>query len=542
MRAKSTAAFQAITASRPIRWMAKQQSVCLIARILLRVWYLFTGYLWWPVKRLVRRVRKSLGRHEVWYYFATWVICALLGFVILQDFVYLKLLGGALVVTAFMFISIRSPIAGILFWLLTSPVINSIIRFKLIEGTPIITGDRVCISILLIVYLLQKKSKTEGKPSFLLHLSMAAFVGATLLATIQSDNPKWAAQEVLDSYFAPILMYLFARRWITNTRSLTLVLIAMVCVGAYFSAFAIPEHFTSRSLFTYGGRLAWTEEELGTVRVQGPAESPGEFGLIAAATMMLAITFFSHESAWRKRFLYALVVCMTLVGIGLTLRRSVYAGGLIGLLVLMFMASKHTRRTVFILLTVVTLAAIVRWGALSGSSLYTERLADMNPIYSRAIVQTTAWNIVKHHPVFGVGAGNFTSAKDKYLVPYKGVSVSYAKGLRSPHSSYLNILVEGGIIALLPFLSMLLMIFITSYHAYKRVPEEEVRNRDAIVVFWGLSLALIAQAASTDSFYFSRYLVSFWLFYFGAIAGTYLHGKKTTDAFSEKSAEKRAFT
>ena len=71
--------FAAIGNSRPVCWVAKQRATRFVSRILYAVWRFLALWIWWPIKRAIRRVRAFLGRHEVWYWVVAWIGCGLLG-------------------------------------------------------------------------------------------------------------------------------------------------------------------------------------------------------------------------------------------------------------------------------------------------------------------------------------------------------------------------------------------------------------------------------------------------------------------------------
>lgn len=518
LEARATAAYAFIARSRPARWVCNRRSVRFVVRVLLLLWYLFINCIWRPVKKLVRRVRKFLGRHEVFPWLLTWAVCAGLGMAILQSMFAVRLAAGALAAIAFMLISFRLPLAGFLMWLLLSPLLNQLIRFKFLPGTPVITGDRVCLFILLAVFLAQARRGLKHERNTLLHLSMFAFVATMLIATIPSAKPKWSAQSVLDAYMVPVLAYFLARAWVTNRRNLSLLFNIIVLVGVYFAVCAIPEHFLGRGLFK---TAAWVEEELGTVRVQGPAGTPTEFGIVVAAAVMLAITKFSGELRWSRRFLYAALTGLMLFGISLTLRRGVYVGVLAAFPV-MLLASKGIRRTIAIMLAIGGLALLVSWQSLIHSKVYSVRLSDPGPIYSRAAIQATAWNMIKHHPLSGVGVGNFSAVAPKFYMPFRDISAFHGRGIASPHNQFLLVMLEGGMLAFVPFMFMILFIVLTSVRAYKAAEGPGLLGRDGVVVFWALTVAYLIQSVQGDGFWFCPYLTVLWYVFIGAMAGVHL--------------------
>ena len=520
---RAVAAGRFIIQNRLARWIARRRAVRFAARILILFGELFTLRVWRPGKRLVRRILRFMGRHEILPWVLTWAACFGLAKAILKSAFFVKLVAGGMAASGFVLISFLSPLAGLLIWLLLSPLLNALISFHFLPGTPVVTGDKICLVVLLVIYVVHMKREFRSEPNAPLHAAMFLFLGAMLLSAASARGvlPRRAIQGVLECYGAPILVYFLARRWISDRTALRWAFVVMLITSVYFCGFAIPEHFTGRNYFTRSGRSAWIEEDLGAARVQGPAESPQEFGLVVATAMVLAVVLFSLESKAGRRFIYFCILALGGVAVSLTLRRSVYVSAFLGLAAMLVSGGK-VRRNVAIILAAGALATIISWQQLSTSKFYSERIVSIGPLYNRAIVQATAWNVFKHYPVFGIGAGNFADVAGEYLIPYKNIPASYGRGIKSPHNSYLRIMVEGGSVAFVPFLAMLLLMMHTSIQAYKRASGPGLFGRDGVVVFWGLSIGLLIQAMSTDSFHFSRYLITFWFFFLGAIAGMHL--------------------
>ncbi len=511
---------------RLVRWLSALRPVRVILGVILLIHAVVSKYVWWPAKTAFRRTRKYMGRKEIWIYGLVWIFCACTGLTIALagqtiPYVFLSLLLGIVMLVAYVLICFRSPFTGLILWLLTSPVLKALFSFKFIEGLPVLTGDGVALLILLTVYLFDMKRDTGGQPTKMLHFCMGLFIIGELLSVINTEFPKKSAQMVIDQYFFPILIYLFARRWVTNKKALNVALVAIMVVGAYFVVLAIPEHFTGRNIFSVTGHAAYIEGELGVARAQGPAADPQEFGLVLTLAAALGIVQSVYAKLRRTRLLSLLVVAMSFVGIAYTLRRSVYVAVVVAM-VTMLAASSPVRRRVATIMILIALGLGIGWQSLVESKVYSGRLATTDPVLQRIAVQATALNIVKHHPWFGTGFDSYREGNRKYLVGYKDIMPSYGAGFGSPHSGYLRILVDGGLAAFLPFCMMILMVLYVSYRAFKQARGPGLGGRDAFYAFWAFSFGVLVQASSTDSFFYDKYLIALWMFAFGALIGAHL--------------------
>lgn len=515
-----------IMGSRPARWIARQRTVRFVVGVLALLWSLAAKFIWLPVTQFIRRTRRYLGRHEVWVTVLAWTVCAYTGTVIARtwdtmDPVWLKLVGGIIAVCGYVLTCIYSPLAGLMIWLSTSPMSKALIQYKFLEGMPVLTADAASIAILFVAYILQRKNIVKHEPVRILHLFITLFILGELIAAFRTEVPKRSAQMVVDQYLSPFMAYLFARRWITTRKQLAMFFLVVLVIGSYFVAFAVPEHFTGRNFFSPTGRSMYIEYGLDTVRAQGPAGSPQEFGLVLALVACVALVRYAYESSKYRRMLVMAVAMMAFVGIAFTLRRSVYVGAAFTLLFLVF-GSHRVRKVSTTALVVIVLLLVAVYGPLSKTRLFSERLTDVNPIRQRAVIQATAWNIFKHNPILGLGFDKYGEGNAKYLVPYKDIMPFYGSGFTSPHSSYLRIMVDGGLVAFIPFVGFVLMLFVTTYQMYKRARGPGLLGRDGIIVFWAFAVGVLIQSLSTDSFFHNKYLITLWLFYYGALSGVHM--------------------
>jgi O-antigen ligase len=511
---------------RPVRWIGQRRAVRLTVGVGALLVALCGKYLWRPGQRVFRRACRYFVRREILAYVVAWAFCALLGFVIVNTWVtlppmYLKVLVGGVILLAFALLCLVSPLAALFTYLLTAPLLKALIYIKLVEGLPMLSADTVCVGLLFLAYVFQPKKSAECQPTRLLHLFMCLFVLGQLLAALRTETPKASAQMVIDQYLLPILIYLYARRWVTNLKQLHVFFIILLAIGAYFIAFAIPEHFTGRNILSFTGYSSYIEYDLGVARAQGPAADPKEFGLVVALVAGIALTSFAHDKNKRNRALMLILTVLCLVGVAYTLRRSAYIGAVLVLLT-MLGGSAKARRVAVCVLALGALGFMVNWASFKNSDVYSKRLGTVQPVYQRAVMHATAYNIFLHNPWLGMGFAKYGEGNRRYLVPYKNIMPWYGAGFETPHSSYWRILVDSGLVGFTPFMLMIVMFFVTSIRMLKRARAPGLLGRDGIVVCMGFALGVCAQAASTDSFFNHRYLIILWMLYFGALVGTHL--------------------
>lgn len=530
-----------IYAFRFIRWALNSGPAKLAARLATG------GYLLLPERvlpwgrQIKRRIRAYAASQELLGWFIVVLVCGLMGLCLgLSNyeriywiyFIFTVALAGS---AAFVMLTLRNPLFGLLFWVAVSPLLNVYAQFKLLPGLPALTGDRLCLLVLGIAMLLWAKRPSKAKALPMVPVFMWLFLLAMLPAVFRATQIKTAAQVVTDSYLVPMTLFFFARRWVEDRTVLHKALMAILIVGVYFAVLGVPEYFTQRNFFTWSGKPAWVEEGLGLVRIQGPSRSPAEYGLTVGLASYIAVVLAVWEKNRAKRVLYLMLLALFSAVIYMTLRRGVYMGWLLGMIALA-VVSPRSRRVIIPGLLVGVILGGVFIDKVVSSPVFTERIAYKAPVYQRLVLNATSTEIVKQHPWFGLGVGKFPEVMRSYVTSYKGISALYATGLPSPHNSYFRILTEAGFVAFIPFVLLIGALIAYTYRAYRRTPADGLTGRDAIALFWAFGFAHIAQAGSTDAFLYCPYLNAILFFLAGAINGAHIH---KNDALPEADKEVR---
>lgn len=517
-------AWSALVQSGPVRRMAGVRIVRIGIPVVVMLADLFKNYLWHPGRRLFRRSLKFLRQREVLPWCITWIICGVLGFAICAHVIYMKIVIGLVLAISFTLVCLRSSVSGLLLWVLLAPLMWCFLKLRLLPGLPLVSVDRLCLPILIIAYLATAQRIRKAETNWPLHLTIGAYLLIVLLGSVRAVKPVSAFTSSVIDMLLPPITYMMARAWISNKSALRWMFITYIIMGLYFAGMGIPEHFLGHGLVSRSG---WVEKELGTVRIQGPASSPTDLGCICILSFVLLLAKFTQDKHGFRRALYLVGMGILATAMVLTLRRAVYVSVPIALLVMSIPRSR-LRRPAVVLLSLLVLAVFIGWRPLVNSRVFKARIGDMVPIYSRIIIQATAWSMVKQHPIFGVGMGNFKEVKYAYLTSYKGLNTVYGQGVETPHNAYLKLLAEGGIVALLPFLGMIFMIVFTSVKLFRRTRSEGLMGREGIVVFWAMTAVFLAQSFQGDAFYMLPSTCVAWFVFFGGIVGVHMRDEEST--------------
>lgn len=527
---------------RAVRWTLNTKPARLLARLAVGC-YSLAAYRILPwYRRTKQRVRRFLASREVLGWILMILICGMMGgFLAASNYrgiywAYFILLLSAVGMFGFAVITLKNPLYGLLFWVFSSPLLSVFVAFKFMPGMPAISGDRACLFILLLALLLWERRSGKPQSTPAIGLLIFVFILTLMPSMVRAERLNSGLQMVGDNYLAPMSLYFFARRWIQDQATLRKAIWVVFLVGIYFALVGIPEYFTHKNIFAaWSGRATMQDESLGLVRVQGPARSPGEYGLVVSMGSYIAILLASWERNHTRRVLYILLAAVMIVAVYMTLRRGVYVGWLMGLLVLAFFSVRSRR---FIVPGLVLVLAVVGLNSavIKSSDIYTERITYAAPYYQRLVLNATSMEMVRQHPLLGVGMGQYPNVMTKYLRPYKDLSPLYSTGLPSPHNSYFRILTEAGFLAFIPWVLLLASAAWYTYLAFRRTAPGQIEGRDAVALFWAFGSSHLMQATSTDAFLYAPYLNAIFFFLLGAATAVHYKSKK------ESEAEKPAVT
>jgi O-antigen ligase len=131
---------------------------------------------------------------------------------------------------------------------------------------------------------------------------------------------------------------------------------------------------------------------------------------------------------------------------------------------------KGHRKILFGSIALCAVVALVLMPAIRQSSMYTERITSQDEIEGRIYVTRVSLNMFKHHPLFGCGFNNLNYYKSAYRVNLQGINKCLTES--HSHNTFLTILVEMGLVGLLPYLVLLGIVGNSWVRAYRRAGKD----------------------------------------------------------------------
>lgn len=265
-------------------------------------------------------------------------------------------------------------------------------------------------------------------------------------------------------------------------------------------------------------------------RAQGPIEDPVDFSLLLTATMPLAGFLFVQQR--KLRWLWGSCFVLLLAAALATLSR----GAIVGLtaLAIWAVATRKVPITGILggLVVAIGVAAIAfsLWSPLINQRLHEKGKISGTNVSARKAFWAEAEHLAGEHPVTGVGPNEFGDAASRD--PSGGYVLNNPLHFQDPvvHNTYLEILVEAGVLALAVFLFYLATVWQLLSRALRAA--RSAGDRDGQRLATALQASLVVTVVSA-TFVSQELAVPFWII--GAL-GTVVGLTATAPASGEEQA------
>jgi len=171
-------------------------------------------------------------------------------------------------------------------------------------------------------------------------------------------------------------------------------------------------------------------------------------------SIIWTLTYFIHTDGKRKLWL-GLALLLMILALIFSFSRGAWLGAVGAMISYGFWEKKARPKLVIALLIAIVLFFSI--------PLLRTRLASIVNLFhpltqERLYIWRTTWNMMKAHPLLGVGMSNYSLIYEKYMI--EGAEITHPS---SAHNIFLNIWVEGGLLALLSFVGIVIITFIKGF-------------------------------------------------------------------------------
>jgi O-antigen ligase len=371
----------------------------------------------------------ATGQGELWLGRTTalLLVAVLLGGTFLAFFVFL---GSSAVVIW--------PVAATIGYLLQLP-----------RSEPIVTFDRVWIGGLVAYIALTPRTVARTPATRLLRACLLLIVltfgmrALTTSTSISGPLRTWA-----DAIVLPAILFIACERYcLQGANRLRRLTGALMIAGGVLAVIGIAERIWGFELATVTGGSIRFDQGIDQTRISGPYPAPEPYAL--SLLICLAATLYWILSRERgTRIVWPLVLAgMQLTAIGLALFRAGWIGALLVIAASIGLRPGRFGRTFAVvgLLGVLALAATSQLGQ---NKTVSARLNDRENIYGRLATYEQGLEIFRSAPLFGIGVNQYHPVAETR----PPTTVAGVKAVSYPHSSYVGLLAEQGIVGLLPLI------------------------------------------------------------------------------------------
>ncbi|NPA90800.1 MAG: O-antigen ligase family protein [Chloroflexi bacterium] len=280
-------------------------------------------------------------------------------------------------------------------------------------------------------------------------VGMLLFVGSMVLATRMAlKGPIYALQTVFDAYIIPFSMYLMARILVTDRERLRVLLYGLLFIGVMIAVVVFLEAWAGLMAFYPWGRPGLYSPSL--KRITSFFGNPVYHAMIFAVLLPLFVYFYEVAEVRWQGWLFLAGGGVVLGAMSILYTRAGYLATFISLL-LLAIPFPRWRRWFWPGFLMGLILLVVFWQRVSHSALFVERLTYTTSVEARTRSMEVAWQFWKESPIFGIGYPNYgiLALQRGYLRRIDD------KWIPTPHNTFLGILSQAGILALVGYGIML---------------------------------------------------------------------------------------
>lgn len=312
--------------------------------------------------------------------------------------------------------------------------------------------------------------------------------GASLAIAAAGAAAPAASLAAMVEYAKNVLVALLIIATIRQSRDMRHVVWALLAAGGLMGAITVFQYLTNTFDHTYWGFALAPEMQIvgetGGHRVSGPVGDPNFFAQIMLVPVPLALERLGSERRLSLKVLAAFILAVSVLSIIFTFSR----GGFLALVVMvgvLVMRMRHARHAI----PVVAAIGILALAAMPAT--YSERIMTLitsakssgslvtkeSSFRGRTSEILCGWMMFIEHPGTGVGPGNYAHHYQDYA---RRLRMEKRLADRNPHSLYLEILAETGILGFAAFAVLMGAAFTGLRRACRRMRDSGARSEAAM--------------------------------------------------------------
>jgi O-antigen ligase len=327
------------------------------------------------------------------------------------------------------------------------------------------------------------------------------FVGISVIANLINTGWDWAFKDLRQTGTG-LLIIILLPAVTKNLRDLkTLCGLALVVMAAS-AAVAVMQHYNILGMNARTLVSGYTNPDN---RIPGMAEDPLDLAFVLAPALPVALYVYLNKGVRGNiRWLIMAAAILMVLAMYFTYTRSAVIAVALGVAVLFPFLAKHLRVKVLLALLVVAFLVVLVGQAHQTRLVSSEDVSAQ----SRIVLRQAGYDIIRDHPIWGIGAYKFPEVSVQYasrLDPNVMQIIGKDLGLLQPHNDFVYVGACYGIPALLAYLLILALVFITLLDSYRSTGRRFIKGLSA-----GLIGALVAYLVNA---YYHNCFISMPLFW-----------------------------
>jgi O-antigen ligase len=321
-------------------------------------------------------------------------------------------------------------------------------------------------------------------PTPSLDLAVIFFVGLSAFSLLIAENFGVAMREFRVVVFESALFYFLLRATPLARRSLWRIVEALILAALIVSLLGLYQYFFTADVITAEG----------VRRIHGVYGSPNNLGLFLGRIVPILAALALFGGSLQRRAIYCLIGLPVTLCLYLTYSRGAWLLGLPAAFIFLgLMRGKKTLLIALLAILVIALSLLPLIG--------TERLASLvNTQSGTTFLRIKLWqgslNMIRDHPLFGVGLDNFLyQYRTRYVLPEAWEELD----LSHPHNIVLDYWTRLGILGVIAIGWLQFAFFSKALRLYRQLDD-----RDLKALLLGLMASMVAFLAHglIDNSYF----------------------------------------
>lgn len=243
---------------------------------------------------------------------------------------------------------------------------------------------------------------------------------------------------------------------------------------------------------------------IGLARLKAAFPHTNIFAGYLALFVPWALTLFLYDSRGRRRIFLGAVTAIGLFCLIFTFCRSAVFGLWLAVF-LMSLIKKDRFILAFIIISVLVSPFIIPKNIRDWSKS-THSVAEFLLNKERFVLYETSFNMIRHHPVVGVGVNTYSLNYQKYKL--HDTDEGTANTAWYAHNSFLQMASETGITGLLIFACLLFVLF-KGWFVFNRKTRDSFRSAIGLGMIMGI-VAFLINGLTETNLYYPKIAVMFW--------------------------------